>query len=1240
MCENICNSTIPSPPNPYNLRCLQINLHHSKLASANLAQIVLDLSIDVVLIQEPYAFSADTPVLSDIPPGFYAYHDLSSDHAYGAAILIRQSLVKNGDLKLFHKGNHAACVEIHCRLGRFRFASLYLRPSLPNFVSSAKECLEFFSSPFAVIGVDSNAKNQLWNSIYTDQKGIDFEQLALVSKLNVMNATLDSLNFVPGGTSFVDVTLAGDEVKLHSWRFLPFASLSDHPFIYFETGASSSLNFANRQDFSRRVVPRFSSINQQLFLELLKKDLSSCPSVIASSSFDIVEQQIDALTRTIVSCARAAKDRKIDNPAARNMPWWSRELCALRTKARQAYRVWSLAKSEESRSFYRLSKSVFQRELRKAKNRTWADFRRNTSPADTFKELATFTGKTNTISLPDSMMIDGVLTSNSSTIVEGCANHFFPTVCPSTAEHVETETMVTTALSCTESEMVPSVSNWEFEAAVSSMIPKTSSGPDGISPALVLLCMPLIKIRLMLILNACLSLCFFPSQWKSAKVSIIGKQNKKVYDSLHSFRPISLGNTLSKLMEKIILNRLSWFASSGNWFSKDQHGFRPGRSTETAGHALVSLIENNFSNRLYSAAVFLDIKSAFDCAWHPAILAALLKKSCPLYLVRLVKNFLSNRKAHLTHKESSLEKTINLGCPQGGVLSPFLWNVMLDDVLRLIFPFPCKIIAYADDLTVITSHRDPMQATLNLQKACDIIGLWLKGVKLSLNAIKSVFVIFHRFRAPLPPLSLVIDGVTILTSQSVTFLGFLLDAQLKWSRHINEKCIAAKKAIFAVNSCLRKSWGFDRERLLFLYRSVVEPILLYGVGVWAGALRSQKIVKSLRSFQRSITLLATRAFKTAPTDSLLLLSGLLPVDLRAIEIASRSYKSSAHEDCFSPSSRRQINRVFPLLEDSLRIENVALPHLSSHPPWNFDFSILSLPIGSSVSLFPSGSNTFRYYLVGGGKDHTSPCFGAVCCNNGRVVETGSYCLSSESPSRRVVSEAVNWALISASSLALQSSSGPPIIEIFISGQPYLSFMRPATKLNPKEVQNLSLLCKMQDRCTVFCGLNETSEGYVLAYSQITNVLGIKRKDECLTARDAKLQFSMWANDIWNREWCLSSTGAITRLFFPSLNSASVVGSLQLSPQMAQVITGHCSLNVHQHRFGFKDDLGCECGAAEGAVEHFLFYCPKYERDDLIIVSLEVTGMWPPPLARIPEDKTLWLAMSRFVRKSKRISSVF
>lgn len=45
----------------------------------------------------------------------------------------------------------------------------------------------------------------------------------------------------------------------------------------------------------------------------------------------------------------------------------------------------------------------------------------------------------------------------------------------------------------------------------------------------------------------------------------------------------------------------------------------------------------------FAACAFLDIKSAFDAAWHPAILAALVDRNCPQYLVRIVSNFLENR---------------------------------------------------------------------------------------------------------------------------------------------------------------------------------------------------------------------------------------------------------------------------------------------------------------------------------------------------------------------------------------------------------------------------------------------------------------------------------------------------------------------------------------------------------------------------------------------------------------------
>jgi hypothetical protein len=113
------------------------------------------------------------------------------------------------------------------------------------------------------------------------------------------------------------------------------------------------------------------------------------------------------------------------------------------------------------------------------------------------------------------------------------------------------------------------------------------------------------------------------------------------YDSLQNFRPISLGSNLAKILEKIILGRLNWHARDCDWLSEEQHGFLAGKATETATHSLTSFVENGFSIKHFSVAAFLDIKSAFDSAWHPAIIAALSKRSCPQYLLKIVSSFLA-----------------------------------------------------------------------------------------------------------------------------------------------------------------------------------------------------------------------------------------------------------------------------------------------------------------------------------------------------------------------------------------------------------------------------------------------------------------------------------------------------------------------------------------------------------------------------------------------------------------------
>ncbi len=132
---------------------------------------------------------------------------------------------------------------------------------------------------------------------------------------------------------------------------------------------------------------------------------------------------------------------------------------------------------------------------------------------------------------------------------------------------------------------------WEFDHAFSSLNTVSAAGHDGISVAMLKHCLPRIKSQLIAMNNACLILCFFPELWKTSKETIIGKPNKQSYNDINSFRPISLVCTFSKILEKIVLNRLLWLSRSHDWLSPSQHGFREAKSTETTGHELVAHIE-------------------------------------------------------------------------------------------------------------------------------------------------------------------------------------------------------------------------------------------------------------------------------------------------------------------------------------------------------------------------------------------------------------------------------------------------------------------------------------------------------------------------------------------------------------------------------------------------------------------------------------------------------------------------
>ena len=138
-----------------------------------------------------------------------------------------------------------------------------------------------------------------------------------------------------------------------------------------------------------------------------------------------------------------------------------------------------------------------------------------------------------------------------------------------------------------------------------------------------------------------------------AKVTVLKKPNKDSYKNVKSFRPISVLNSLAKILEKILYGRLSWLSEKYNWFGKNQHGFRPGLSTETAMHELTNTVEGNFNKKIFTTVAFLDVSGAFDYTWPIAVLAALSKKKCPLYLLQIIESLFYNRTAILETESSS-----------------------------------------------------------------------------------------------------------------------------------------------------------------------------------------------------------------------------------------------------------------------------------------------------------------------------------------------------------------------------------------------------------------------------------------------------------------------------------------------------------------------------------------------------------------------------------------------------------
>lgn len=113
----------------------------------------------------------------------------------------------------------------------------------------------------------------------------------------------------------------------------------------------------------------------------------------------------------------------------------------------------------------------------------------------------------------------------------------------------------------------------------------------------------------------------------------------------------------------------------------------------------------NSSEHKYVVDIFLDISGAFDNAWWPMLLLKLKGRGCFSNIYKLIYTYFLHGSVKLKLGNFSRSKSLSMGCPQGSVIGPYLWNLGFDDLLAIPLPSGCTLTGYADDgLLIIQSN--------------------------------------------------------------------------------------------------------------------------------------------------------------------------------------------------------------------------------------------------------------------------------------------------------------------------------------------------------------------------------------------------------------------------------------------------------------------------------------------------------------------------------------------------------
>ena len=285
-------------------------------------------------------------------------------------------------------------------------------------------------------------------------------------------------------------------------------------------------------------------------------------------------------------------------------------------------------------------------------------------------------------------------------------------------------------------------------------------------------------------------------------------------------------------------SRIYTHCNDNKLLDEKQGGFRPNHSTISTTSFYLNDLYLAMNNNETTIAVYIDGMKAFDTVNHKILLDKLqffgIKGKCADWL----KEYLNNRKqCTIANNVVSKQEAITCGVPQGSVCGPLLFLLYINDISKSLKN--CKVSLYADDTVLYYSSNDLNHPKTVVQTDLNELSKWCSKNKLTINCKKTKYCVYGM--RSIVKKSKTIDMILSLNESilervcSYKYLGFILDDQLSFNKHMSEMIGTVSHKLYLLSRIRRY---LNKEACILIFKTMVLSILEYGDIIYAGATKA------------------------------------------------------------------------------------------------------------------------------------------------------------------------------------------------------------------------------------------------------------------------------------------------------------------------------------------------------------------------------------------------------------------